>query len=74
MSVYVNKSGIDLSILQTYLSLVTLTWKGTCRLSYLQMHYYMVVFFWCHFNDFFQGYDTLHAVGVLVDSELQFFF
>jgi hypothetical protein len=23
---------------------------------------------------FFQGYDTLHAVGVLVDFELQFFF
>jgi len=55
------------------LSLVTLTWKGTCCLSYLQMHYYIAVFFWHHFNDFFQGYDTLHAVGVLVDFELQIF-
>jgi hypothetical protein len=28
---------------------------------------------WHHCNDFFQGYDTLHAVGVLVDFELHIF-
>ena len=42
-------------------------------MSYLQMHNY-IVFFWDHFNDLFQGFDTLHAVGVVVDFELQIFF
>lgn len=42
-------------------------------MSYLQVRYF-IVFFRHHFNYFFQGYDTLHAVGVVVDFELQIFF